>query len=840
MSRRSRLTALVAAITGGAALAVVLAGGVSSASASTSPATMLKSFDAGDIISDQVMFNPNTMTQAQVQSFLNSMVPSCQNVQYATGLPCLKDYTQTTWSRPADPMCGPYTGAKNETAAAIIVKVGKACNVNPQVLLVLLQKEQGLITDTWPTSDEFRKATGYGCPDSSNVTCDATYNGFYNQVYKAAWAFQRYTMPAGTGPGTDYYSVYSAYPVGRAYPILYQDPYTDSSCGSKSVVVKNKATHSLYYYTPYTPNAAALAAGYGSGDACSAYGNRNFFLYFTQWFGSTHIIVSGAIATYWNGHGGASGALGAATANAVSSTENGGGSSQTFQHGTVYTSKAGTFAITGAMLTEYNRRGGVRGSLQWPVADATTVTANGGGTMQRFGSGELYSSAAGTYAVREDLRAAYLAQGGVTGTLGFPTDNAATLGTGWVQHFTTGTTYFNKATGGYAVAGAVDAGYTARKGPTGVLGWPVAVAGARTAAGISGTVEAFQQGDLYVSSAGTAAVLTPVRTALAASPAAAGNSVDALGWPTADATSTTMKGGGTIQPFTGGRLYAPSSGPAVVLTGAILSRYVASGEVASGFGWPAGEPHPVSAHGATRTVQSFQTAAAYQVGSAVTTVVGATYAEYVAEGGPAGPLGWVTGAAWRTAPYGGVWAQAFSGGSLYYSSADKHTWPVTGTILSYYEANRESAGVIGRPLGGPTQVVANGATGTVQSFSSGSVYVRAGTLTYVGGRMRSGYLAIGGPSSTLGWPTAFSTRTTDNGGGWTETFQGGTLFYSTRLQLVEEVRGGIGKAYAATRATAGPLGWPTTGELPVGSTKVQHFQHGTITWRSGRAIVAVG
>ncbi len=383
---------------------------------------MLKGFDAGDIISDQVMFNPNTMTEAQVQSFLNSMVPTCQNVQYATGLPCLKGYRQTTQSRPADPMCHAYTGASNETAAAIIVKVGKACSINPQVLLVLLQKEQGLITDTWPTSNEYRKATGYGCPDSSNVTCDATYNGFFNQVYKAAWAFQRYTMPAGTGPGTDYYSVYSAYPVGRAYPILYQDPYTDSSCGSKSVVVKNKATHSLYYYTPYTPNAAALAAGFGSGDGCSAYGNRNFFLYFTQWFGSTHITVSGAISTYWTSHGGANGALGAATANAVTSTRNGGGASQTFQHGTVYTSKAGTFAITGALLNEYNRRGGVGGSLQWPVADAARVTANGGGTMQRFGSGELYSSPAGTYAVRGDLRTAYLAQGGVTGALGFPTE----------------------------------------------------------------------------------------------------------------------------------------------------------------------------------------------------------------------------------------------------------------------------------------------------------------------------------------------------------------------------------------------------------------------------------
>ena len=50
--------------------------------------------------------------------------------------------------------------------------------------------------------------------------------------------------------------------------------------------IQNQATAGLYNYTPYQPNAAALAAGYG-GDACSAYGNRNFWNDFTDWFGPT-------------------------------------------------------------------------------------------------------------------------------------------------------------------------------------------------------------------------------------------------------------------------------------------------------------------------------------------------------------------------------------------------------------------------------------------------------------------------------------------------------------------------------------------------------------------------
>ncbi len=61
----------------------------------------------------------------------------------------------------------------------------------------------------------------------------------------------------------------------------------ESGCGGAPVTIKNQATASLYNYTPYQPNAASLAAYPGTGDACSAYGNRNFFFLFRKYFGST-------------------------------------------------------------------------------------------------------------------------------------------------------------------------------------------------------------------------------------------------------------------------------------------------------------------------------------------------------------------------------------------------------------------------------------------------------------------------------------------------------------------------------------------------------------------------
>ena len=58
------------------------------------------------------------------------------------------------------------------------------------------------------------------------------------------------------------------------------------ACGAEVVNIRNPATAALYNYTPYQPNAAARANPRGQGDACSSYGNRNFWVFFTEWFGS--------------------------------------------------------------------------------------------------------------------------------------------------------------------------------------------------------------------------------------------------------------------------------------------------------------------------------------------------------------------------------------------------------------------------------------------------------------------------------------------------------------------------------------------------------------------------
>ncbi len=231
----------------------------------------LAGWSAGNIISDAVFTNKSTLNEAQIQSFLNAKASKCQ-----AGYTCLKDFRLSTPSRGADKYCSGYTGEANESAARILYKVAQSCGINPQVLVVMLQKEQGLVTHPYPTSGRYAIAMGFNCPDTA--PCDAGSAGFFTQVYGAARQMQVYMEGRH----------FTWYAPGKTWNILY-NPST--SCGSAPVYVANKATSALYYYTPYQPNAAALAAGYGEAP-CGAYGNRNFYNYFTDWFGSTQVVAN--------------------------------------------------------------------------------------------------------------------------------------------------------------------------------------------------------------------------------------------------------------------------------------------------------------------------------------------------------------------------------------------------------------------------------------------------------------------------------------------------------------------------------------------------------------------
>jgi hypothetical protein len=232
------------------------------------------SFSAANIISDANFYDGDAMSASQIQSFLSSQIGTCASSS------CLNVGKFSMNSRGGDPMCGAVTGGSNLSAAVMISRVAMACSISPKVILVTLQKEQTLINGSVarnPSASRLERAMGYACPDNAGGHCDPAYAGVGNQVYWSAWQWKRYGNPAGT---TNYFTWFNP---GAVRQIQYNVP---TSCGTKPVAVQNKATAALYYYTPYTPNTAALNNLYGTGDSCSAYGNRNFWRLYSDWFGS--------------------------------------------------------------------------------------------------------------------------------------------------------------------------------------------------------------------------------------------------------------------------------------------------------------------------------------------------------------------------------------------------------------------------------------------------------------------------------------------------------------------------------------------------------------------------
>lgn len=261
-----RLAAILAAWACAIALLVALPATVAPTS-SASAAANAADWNPGNIIDDAVFYDGDSMTAGEIQTFLDGKVRTCQS-----GYTCLKDYRQSTDDRPADKYCNGYSGARNESAATIIDKVARSCGISQKALLVLLQKEQGLITSTAPSEWNYSAATGQGCPDTA--PCDPSTQGFFYQVYYGARQFEVYRLnPTWWG-----------YQAGRWNNILYNP---NGACGTQRVYIENQATAGLYIYTPYVPNQAALNNLYGTGDGCSAYGNRNFWRTFVDWFGST-------------------------------------------------------------------------------------------------------------------------------------------------------------------------------------------------------------------------------------------------------------------------------------------------------------------------------------------------------------------------------------------------------------------------------------------------------------------------------------------------------------------------------------------------------------------------
>ncbi|MBM7805807.1 uncharacterized protein with LGFP repeats [Geodermatophilus bullaregiensis] len=783
-----------------ALLAVLLAGHLPGQEDRLAEAADLSQFQPGDIISDGLFFDGWAMSEADVQGFLDQKGASCR--PGSDGTPCLRVYRQDTQSKPGDDRCAPYAGQPGESAARIIAKVGQACGISQRVLLVMLQKEQSLVTNNGSSlyARRYREAMGFACPDTA--ACNPAYNGFLNQVYSAARQFKNYAAnPRGY-----------AHRAGQVNAVRF---HPEAGCGSSSVFILNQATAGLYNYTPYQPNAAALRAGYGAGDDCSAYGNRNFFHYFTDWFGSTHEPGAAAISALY--YSSASSWIGTPT-QPVRCGLPAGGCHQFFTRGAVYWSPGtGAHAIGGAIMGAWAARGYESGGLGYPVG-GELPTADGAGRLQNFqGGGIFWSASTGAWPVRGGIRAAWGAQGADGGPLGYPVgDETPTAdGIGVLQLYQGGAVFYSPATGAQPIRGAIRAKWGALGAETGVLGYPITpelpVADGR------GVAQLFQGGVISYSPTTGA---QPVRGAIRGAWGGAGAETGELGYPVA-AEEPGPGGVGTVQRFQRGSVWYTAGTGAHAVSGTLADAWAVRGGVAGGLGWPVTDARRVPGGGGT--TQTFQGGALYALTGAETVLVrGAVLTEYLAEAADAGALGLPIGEE-TTEPTGQV--QRFQRGIVHWT-ASTGAIAVRGGVGGAWTA----AGGLTGPLGSPVSRETSAGDGRVQRFTGGEVYWSPATGAHaVRDPLVRGLEEAGGVLGALGFPVA-EERT--SGDARVQDFQSGTV-YATSAGGAHAVRGAIGTTWSGSGGLTGPLGAPTSGETGAGAGRVQRFTGGSVYWSAG-------
>ncbi|HBO60826.1 TPA: hypothetical protein DD449_04030, partial [Candidatus Berkelbacteria bacterium] len=184
--------------------------------------TAKASFDPNNLVADAAFINVEGISAAGIQDLFNT-----------TGT-FLKTYSENGRSA-ARIVYDAAHGYGDASGALNGIDINSSTGtINPVAILATLQKEQGLVTggaSVTLNQSALNAAMGYGCPDGGG--CNDAYVGFTKQIENAAWQL-RYNYERAQGHG------FSDYQVGQTATI-----------DGQSVTYSNRATASLYRYTPH-------------------------------------------------------------------------------------------------------------------------------------------------------------------------------------------------------------------------------------------------------------------------------------------------------------------------------------------------------------------------------------------------------------------------------------------------------------------------------------------------------------------------------------------------------------------------------------------------------------
>ncbi|MFA7286714.1 MAG: hypothetical protein WC052_03595 [Patescibacteria group bacterium] len=231
-------------------------------------------FSANILIPDAAFTDTSTFGGPEgIQHFLESKGSVLANTQIDFLIKLNEPNDTTVKQALDDPQ--PNIG-RLRTAAELIWDAARASGLNPQIILVTLQKEQGLIAnkispDRLPLV--LNRALGFDCPIATG--CGNLFPGFYYQLFgnidtegnrylgAPKSLVKSFTTPGGRGPTINGATT----KVGDSIVLTNTVGDYANVQTSQSVTLGNRATAALYRYTPHVFN-----------------GNYNFWKFFTGWF----------------------------------------------------------------------------------------------------------------------------------------------------------------------------------------------------------------------------------------------------------------------------------------------------------------------------------------------------------------------------------------------------------------------------------------------------------------------------------------------------------------------------------------------------------------------------
>ncbi|MCC7356260.1 MAG: hypothetical protein IT410_01420 [Candidatus Doudnabacteria bacterium] len=234
-------------------------------------------FDPNKLIDDRVFSDTKTFGGASgIQQFLESKNSILANTS-SSFIAKLKEPTSSALKQGLE---DPQPDLNRQrTAAELIWDAAQHSGMNPQAILVTLEKEQSLITgrknvDEATLQKALDRALGFGCPDGGG--CDNIFGGFYYQLFgnfdaqanrylgAAKSLMKSFSTPGGRGPAINNGV---AAKVGETITLDNTLGGYEGVQARQTIVLSNAATAALYRYTPHVYN-----------------GNYNFWRFFNEWF----------------------------------------------------------------------------------------------------------------------------------------------------------------------------------------------------------------------------------------------------------------------------------------------------------------------------------------------------------------------------------------------------------------------------------------------------------------------------------------------------------------------------------------------------------------------------